>query len=339
MEYVLGIDQGGSKTHAVAVDLEGRILGMGRSYGACHSSSSLEYALKAILEASEDALGRCQLSLQDVNTVVGGLTGIDWDYEAALLEEGIQKYFPKAKVKVVNDSIIAMRAATGKKCCGILCAGSGLNCAVQNGDECFAYGFYIPDEYQGGWSLGKMAVQSVFDSHMGLLPETGLTQRLLTHFRVKTVDELLFMRVKGKITGDDYLRLPIIMEEEACGGDEVAAGIWKNYGKVIAGYLTARAKKMGISEEKMDIVLSGSIFKCKFQEFQAKVKEEILREIPAANVIEAVYEPVMGAAIMGLQMVYGEIPEEICKNMEETSGKFPIRRLGDSGRLLCRYSN
>ncbi len=327
MEYVLGIDQGGSKTHAVVADLEGRILGMGKSYGACHSSSSLEYALKAILEAFEDALGSCQLSLEDVTTVVGGLTGIDWDYEVALLESGIQKYFPKAQIKVVNDSIIAMRAATREKRCGILCAGSGLNCAVQSGDACFAYGFYIPDEYQGGWSLGKMAVQAVFDSHMGLLPETALTQRLLTHFQAETVDELLFMRVKGKITSDDYLKLPMIIEEEACGGDEVAAGIWKNYGKVIAGYLTARARKMGICGEKMDIVLSGSIFKCKFQEFQAKVKEEILRVIPGANVIEAVFEPVMGAVVMGLQIVYGEIPEEIYKNMEETSNKFPIRRL------------
>lgn len=327
MEYVLGIDQGGSKTHAVAADSEGRILGMGKSYGACHSSNGLEYALEAVLEASRGAFDRCQLTFQDVTTVVGGLTGIDWDYESALLEESMQKHFPRAGVKVVNDSIIAMRAATREKRCGILCAGSGLNCAVQNDDKCFAYGFYIPDEYQGGWSLGKRALQAVFDSHMGLLPETGLTKRMLTHFQAETVDELLFMRVKGKISGNDYLSIPMIIEEEACAGDQVAADIWKDYGRVIASYLTTRAKKMGISGEKMDIVLSGSIFKCKFPEFQLKVKEEILREIPGANVIEAVYEPVMGAVVMGLQSIYGEIPEEVYQRMEETSRQFPIRRL------------
>ncbi len=327
MEYVLGIDQGGSKTHAVVADSDGKILGMGKSYGACHSSTSLEYALEAIQDASREALGSCQLRFRDVATVMGGLTGIDWDYEADLLGGNIQKYFPQAKVKVVNDSIIAMRAATREKCCGILCVGSGMNCAVQNDDECFVYGFYIPDEYQGGWSLGKRALQAVFDSHMGLLPPTKLTKRLLAHFQVETVDELLFMRVKGKISSNDYLRLPMMIEEEACSGDQVAAGIWMDYGKVIAGFLTARAKKMGISGEKMDVVLSGSIFKCKFPEFQRKVKEEILREIPGANVIEAVYEPVMGAVVMGLQMMHGEVPREVYKNMEETSKRFPIRRL------------
>ena len=30
MRYVLGIDQGGSKTHAVIADQEGRLLGMGK---------------------------------------------------------------------------------------------------------------------------------------------------------------------------------------------------------------------------------------------------------------------------------------------------------------------
>ncbi len=327
MKYILGVDQGGSKTHAVVSDEGGRVLGMGKSYGACHSSTGLEHALGAIREASEKALNSAKLTFEDVTVVVGGLTGIDWDYEASLLEEGIQKYFPLAKIKVVNDSIIAMRAATKEKRCGILCAGSGLNCAVQNEDECFAYGFYIPDEYQGGCSLGKKAVQAVFDSHMGLLPKTGLTEKILVRFGAKTVDELLFMRVKGKISGDDYLSLPMMIEEEACAGDQVAVDIWKDYGKVVAGFLTARAGKMGICEEKMDIVLSGSIFKCKFQEFQRTVKEEILHKIPNANVIEAVYEPVMGAVVMGLQLLHGEVAEEVYENMEETSKQFPIRRL------------
>lgn len=332
MEYVLGIDQGGSKTHAVVADAGGRILGMGKSYGACHSSNGLDYAIEVIREASDMALESCRLTQQDVTTVVGGLTGIDWDDEAPLLEDAIQKLFPRARVKVVNDCIIAMRAATREKRCGILCAGSGLNCAVQNGDECFAYGFYIPDEHQGGCSLGKKAVQAVFDSHMGLLPETLLTERLLAHFHVKTVDELLFLRVTGKITGTDYLRLPIIIAEEACAGDRVAADIWIDYGKLIANYLVVRTEKMGISGEKMDVVLSGSIFKCRFLDFQRTVKEEILRRLPAAHVIEAAYEPVMGAVVMGLQMIHGEVAEEIYGNLEETSKQFPLRRLeGENG--------
>lgn len=86
MRYVLGIDQGGSKTHVVIADQEGNLLGMGKSYGACHSSTSLEYAVQAIIQAADQAISGCGLLKEDVTAVLGGLTGIDWDYEAELLE-------------------------------------------------------------------------------------------------------------------------------------------------------------------------------------------------------------------------------------------------------------
>lgn len=327
MRYVLGIDQGGSKTHAVLAEETGKILGMGKSYGACHSSTSVDYAVQAVMEAAEQALKACNLTAEDITGVAGGLTGIDWDYEAELLEGEIQKQFPRADIKVVNDSIIAMRAATRKKKCGILCAGSGLNCAVQNGSDCFAYGFYIPDEYQGGWSLGKRSVQAVFDSHMGLIEETSLTERLLEYFCAGTVDELLFMQVKGKITSKDYLHLPIILEEEAQAGDKVALNIWIQYGKVMVNYLAARIKKTGILEDAVDIVLSGSIFKCKLEQFQDTVKTEIVKKIPNANIIAAEYEPVMGAVFIALEELLGKMTEEIYSNAEGTSKNFPLRRM------------
>ncbi len=327
MRYVLGVDQGGSKTHVIVADETGKILGMGQSYGACHSSTSVEYAVQAIVEAANQALGFCGLCIEDIGCVAGGLTGIDWDYEAELLKNAIKEKFPMADIKIVNDSIIAMRAATKEKRCGILCAGSGLNCAVQNGTECFVYGFYIPDEYQGGWSLGKKAVQTVFDSYMGLSEETTLTNRLLDYFHVDTVDELLFMHVKEKITGEQYLYLPRILEEEAQVGDVVSMRIWLEYGKTIVRFLTTRVKKMGIEKEKMDIVLSGSIFKCKLQQFQKIVKDEILEKIPNANIIAAQYEPVMGAVFMALEKMNGELTERIYVNAEKTSKQFPLRRM------------
>lgn len=327
MKYVLGIDQGGSKTHAVLADQEGNLLGMGKSYGACHSSTSLEYAVQAILRAADQALCEYGLEREDVTAVLGGLTGIDWDYEAELLENELQKHFPKSDVKIVNDCIIAMRAATRKQQCGILCAGSGLNCAVQNGEDCFVYGFYIPDEYQGGWSLGRKAVQAVFDAHMGLLEKTSLTPRLLEHFQARTVDELLYMQVTGKIKSSDYLSLPIILEEAAREGDRTAGDIWIEYGKKIVSFLEARMNKMGILGCDTDIVLSGSIFKCKFRGFQEAVEEEILKGIPGANVIAAEYEPVIGAVLMGLKRTNKIMTGKIYGNIEEGAGRFPVRRL------------
>lgn len=327
MKYVLGIDQGGSKTHAVVSDETGKILGFGKSYGACHSDSSVEYAIQAVLEASDSALNQCGLKRGNVQIMIGGMTGVDWDYEAELLEEGIRTYFPAADIRVVNDCIIAMRAGTMRTHCGILCAGSGLNCAVQSGEERFVYGFYIADEYQGGNCLGKRTVQAVFDSHMGIVPRTILTEKVLAFFQAKSVDELLYRRVKGEIKGKDYLKLPILLEESLLEGDEVALDIWKEYGKEMVVFLTARMRIMDILDQKVDVVLSGSIFKCKSKEFQNVVKEEILNSIPNANIIAAEYEPVVGAVLMGLKKLTGQVLDSYYENLKEAAKIFPIRRL------------
>ena len=76
-----------------------------------------------------------------------------------------------------------------------------------------------------------------------------------------------------------------------------------------------------------DIVLSGSIFKCKFRGFQEAVEEEILKRIPGANVIAAEYEPVVGAVLMGLKRTNKIMTGKIYRNIEEGAGRFPVRRL------------
>ena len=44
MKYVMGIDQGSSKTYAIVGDDGGNVLGFGKSYGACHSNTGMKYA-------------------------------------------------------------------------------------------------------------------------------------------------------------------------------------------------------------------------------------------------------------------------------------------------------
>lgn len=329
MRYVLGLDQGGSKTHAMIADEDGNILGMGRSYGACHSSTGLEHAVTAIIKAADQALGQCGLQRKDINVIVGGLTGVDWDDEAGILEAAIRVYFPESDIVVVNDCIIAMRGGTKKRDCAILCIGSGFNCAVQSGDECFVYGFYIPDEYQGGFCLGIKTIQAVLDAHIGIVPETVLTQMVLEYFQIKSVDALLYMKVKGKIKDRDYLYLPMLLEKAALSGDQAAAAIWEDYGRHVAVYLTARMEKMGILENEADIVLSGSIFKCRYKNFIGTVKKEIYSKAPNVSIIEARYEPVVGAVLMAVQKLRGTLPEQMEAHLEEAAEKYEILRMRD----------
>lgn len=328
MKYVLGLDQGSSKTHAMVADKSGNVLGLAKSRGVCHSSVSLEAAMDAVEEAADRALYQSGLTGSDITCVAAGLTGTDWDYEVKLLQDAVGRRLGIPRVRVVNDCIIAMRADSVSDVSGVICVGSGTNCAIRNRGDQFVYGFYIPDEQQGGMSLGRKTVQAVLDAHVGLSEQTALEQPVLRFFEVDTVDRLLYKRAMHQISGQDYLKLPILLEEAAVNGDAVSLKIWEDYGKTLASFVTARMKKMGMKEEKIEIILSGSIFKCRLPQFIRRVKEEILAYAPNAAVKSAVYEPIVGAVLLGLDELYQTemLPKTVYKNLEASAERFPIRR-------------
>lgn len=327
MKYVMGIDQGSSKTHVIIGDDCGNVLGFGRSYGACHSNTGIEYAMAAVEEAMNTALKQAGLTMGQIDTLAAGMTGVDWEYESSLLQDKLEELTRIRNVIVVNDCIIAMRAGSTHNYGAVLCAGSGLNCAVRDkdGNE-FVYGFYIDDEYQGGSALGKACVRAVTEAYIGLEEETLLTDVILEKFHCRSVDQLLFNKVTGKITMEDYLSLPIDLEEAAHQGDETAKKILYRFGRQFGKYVTAAMKKMNMTGYETEVVLSGSIFKCREPELRKAVADYLAAEAPLAKIVDAEYEPIVGAYLIAMERS-GKNGEINLHNVEKCSGIFPLKRV------------
>lgn len=327
MKYVMGIDQGSSKTHAIIGDDSGNVTGFGISHGACHSSTGVEFAMSAVMEAVNSALKQAGLAIGQIDTLAAGMTGVDWEFEGMLLHEKLKEITGIKNIVVVNDCIIAMRAGSTHNYGAVLCAGSGLNCAVRDkeGKE-FVYGFYIDDEYQGGSALGKACVRAVTDAYVGLGKETMLTGVLLEKFDCRSVDELLYHKVTGKITLEDYLALPIDLEEAAHKGDETAKMILYRFGNQFAKYVAVGMKRMGMTEYETEVVLSGSIFKCREPELRKGVSDYLEREAPLSRIVDAEYEPIVGAYLLAIEQS-GRHDGLNLHNVEKCSNSFPLKRV------------
>ncbi len=327
MKYVMGIDQGSSKTYAIVGDDGGNVLGFGKSYGACHSNTGMKYAMKAVKEAVNEALQQAGLELTEIDTLAAGMTGMDWEFEEELLREELEQLTHIRNIVVVNDCIIAMRAGSSRPYGAVLCAGSGLNCAARNRDgKEFVYGFYIEEEYQGGSALGKACIKAVTDSYVGMEEKTMLTEMLLKKFDCKDVDGLLFKKVTEKISLEDYLSLPIVLEEAAHMGDKVSKNIWYRFGKQFGRYVIAAMKRMDMLGYEAEVVLSGSIFKCKEPELRQGVEDELKREAPLAKIVDAVYEPIVGAYLMAIEQSEKE-SGIVFRNLEKYSSSFRLKRV------------
>jgi N-acetylglucosamine kinase-like BadF-type ATPase len=324
---VMGLDQGGSKTHVIVGTAEGRILGFGTAPGACHSIHGMGAAMAGVRLAAQKALAQAGLSSGEIDIVFAGMTGMDWPEEEELLRGALSAELHIGRVHVVNDCLIAMRGGTSHSYGAVLCAGSGLNCAALSPDgRQYVYGFYIQDADQGGGALSNAAVQAVLDAEAGLVPATALTPRLLAHCNCATVDELLRRKVSGGLDPATWLALPKLLDTAALDGIPAAIGLFAYYGRRWALYVISALRKLELLDTPLDLVLSGSIFKCRDRTLTDTLSAELAAAAASARVVEAAFEPVAGAYLLGIERL-GVPASGLEERLREQAARYPLLRL------------
>jgi len=179
---------------------------------------------------------------------------------------------------------------------------------------------YVAPADQGGGALGGRALQAVFESHLGIRESTVLTKMLLEYYGYNDVDRLLLGRDRGT------LKYPLknaaaVLIEAAFRNDTVALDVIFEFSKSIARYAAGSLKKYGLTGKDCDIVLSGGVFKSEHPLFFETISAEVHRVSSQARVVNAEYEPVVGAALLGLAEAGGR-PEdlEVCRQSARSLG-------------------
>src|SRR5690348_13397893 len=83
--YYLGIDAGGTKTHALIADQDGAVLGIGRAGTGNWERAGLAGAGQALARALGEALAGAGLRTSDLCAAAYGLAGLDWPSDEARL--------------------------------------------------------------------------------------------------------------------------------------------------------------------------------------------------------------------------------------------------------------
>ncbi len=319
MEYIIGIDQGGTKTIVALSDIEGNILDVGYSYGSCYSINGMEHAMDAIKFAFEGI--KTEINMDDIVSVSCGLTGADFPFEYALLRENVSKTLGinLEKINVVNDCVIALRGGSSSPYGAVICAGTGINCAFINkeGKE-LVLGYYIDDEFQGGSSIGRKAISSIFHSEICIEEKTVLTERILKYYNVATVDEL-----QEKYIFDNDLKfnakvlVPLIFKA-AEENDAVAIKVLQYFGYHWARFVIAGVRKLSM-DYPFELVISGGVFKAESDILINSFTENLKKEIGEFSIVEAKYEPIVGAVLLALDKMNTVSREKIDENISKSA--------------------
>ncbi len=177
MKLLVGVDGGGTHTRAVAVALDGTVVGEGRSGPSNHQVVGVDGAVAAVRQAVLAATGGSQ-----ADAVGACLAGIDLPEHGELLHTALEETLA-ARVHVENDIVAALWAAPGDSI-GVVSAGTGAAVALRQGGEVrriLALSDYTGPQ-GGAADIAVMALREAILSAQGGAPPTRLLPRILAMF-------------------------------------------------------------------------------------------------------------------------------------------------------------
>ena len=301
MRYFLGIDVGSSKTHALIVDEAGQCVGFGKSGGGNHQGVGYE-RLGEVLQLSFAAA--CRMAGVSPAQIAGagfGVAGYDFPSERESHMQAVRSLELSCPLEIVNDGWNGLFAgATG----GIgvnVTAGSGVNCRGRGrqGQEGRVVGNGVDfGEFGGAIEIVYRARQYVNYVWIKRIPPTRLTAIFLEATGAK--DEVDLMEGLSNSYYHLFPHMAIQIVEAARTGDPAALEVVRWSGEELGWLAISVARQIGMENEEVEIVQSGSVFEAG-DIITEPMRKCVLEHCPSAKLLRLDGPPVVGPVILGME--------------------------------------
>lgn len=323
MKFLLGIDGGSSKTHALLADGSGRVLGFGKSGSANHQSYGLDSALSQIDLAARQALQGAGIDPEEVELGYFCLAGADLPEDFAMLQEAVEALHLARQVIIKNDTLAALRAGLSRSWGVVVICGTGFNAAGRSPDgrEIVLPGLGpISGDWGGGGELSQEVIRLVMRAWDGRGRPTRLTQLVLSTLELPSEQVLLSKLYHDEIDHGLILDLVKLLFEASAAGDEVAQELIVQMGTEVGVTANALLKRLSLEATDAEVVLGGSVFKGKGDLLIDTASQVIHRVAPRAQIVRPRFEPVVGALLLALESTGLSITPQ---RLERLEGSLP----------------
>lgn len=313
--YVIGVDAGGTKTQAVVVDGNGRILSWGKGGPANPNRVSSERLRASLQQAINSALsGDDSPSPQAVAAVCLGVAG--GRGSQGLISETVVKLGIRGTITVVGDTTIAFWGAIRRAYGVIVIAGTGSIAygVSPRGDTATAggRGYLIGDE-GSAYDIGRAGIMAAVRAYDGRGPATALLERVLQFFHLEAADQVIPViydpsNDDGRTRISDFAPL---VTQAAREGDTVSRDILNSAGHELGWTAVAVARKLALCEREFELALIGGVFQAE-DLIIPSLRDVVLRAAPKARIFVSHRPPALGAARLALREIGRDIRVEAC---------------------------
>lgn len=317
-KHFLGIDVGATKTHCLIGDDRGRVLGFGKAGCGSYELAGVDPARIENEKAIGAALKEAGLRLSDIAAIGMGIAGADLPEDYVMLEREIYTpMFGDIPRDFQNDSMGGLRGGTRSPFGIVIACGTGCVCAGKNRSGAHARTGGLGEEFGdecSGSGIGRDGLQKVLQARDGVRPPTLMTAKFVERGKCADVDELFYKLYRGQLSHADLQPMAKIVFDAAFEGDAAACDILMEGGKYLAMMVNATARKLLMCDDEFEVVMAGSVFKGRSPVLMDAMQTEIHRVCPKARTVMPMFEPVVGALLMGMEVI-GEVSAEVYDNL------------------------
>ena len=304
-ELVLGVDGGGTKTHAIIMDERARVLGEGTAGPSNPMRVGITSAASAIREAVDHACAEAHVQRADIVAAEVGLAGVRRGDLRQRMQEALTGLGINS-IEVVTDADIALFGATDGEPGLVIIAGTGSICCGINAQRkhicAGGWGPLAGDEGSGSW-IARKALQSIARSCDGRGQKTVLGKAACDYFNVGGVDDLLIAIYAPGVTNDRIAGFGKFVIEAAQDDDKVAREIVAEAGRELGIAATAVIRRLRMERERFQVAYVGGVFAAG-DLLLDPLREEIERVAPKAFLAPARRPPAIAAARMAREHLH-----------------------------------
>lgn len=309
MEIFIGVDGGGTKTEATAINSAGEVLS--RYTGG--STNPYIVTFNKAMEELRTVLDGLLAPLFDKSllftSICLGMSGVSSAEERSQVQSFLHSYLQQRQLSMHiymrSEAEISLMAVLERQYGILAISGTGSNtyAITKSGDihRVGGWGHLLGDE-GSGYQIGLQTLKTVIKSHEGILPPTIMSSLIVAAYPLQHITDLKSYIYQPAITKQDIASFARCCIEAAEAGDEAADRILRQQAAELADTTSALIRQQAEFAES-ELVRIGSIFKHSplFRETYAGI---LLSRYPRLQFPEGNRErtPAHGAALLACKL-------------------------------------
>ena len=256
-DLYLGVDAGGTKTHAAVMDPAGRITGFAARGTGNWERVGLPGAVDAVRSAIDEAIERSGKRHEDVTAATLALAGVDWPADAVAIESVGGRFGLNCQPHIVNDAMAVLFAGTrdGVGCASV--AGTGGKTVACDGNRTLStLGIGIGEAGGAGQVVDEM-VAILARVHHGQRPPSGSEAAVLAATGMANLSGLFYSMARDGWRMTEEFATTVF--ELAADGDALAVEAVEAVARQHAADVIGLADRLSFGGTAVPVVCAGGL--------------------------------------------------------------------------------